>query len=218
MSQPSDLLSYYRARANEYEKVYAKPERQADLSVLHAVVPDWAASRHVLDVACGTGYWTRRIAARAAAVTACDRAPETLEVARTQQPPSAPADFLVGDAFALEDIPGAVDAAFVGFFWSHIPRANRRRFLRGLHRRLPRGSRVLILDNRYVAGSNWPITRVDTDGNTYQHRVLDDGTAYEVLKNFPPPDELSEVILSAGAVDLAIHESEYYWYAAYLTQ
>lgn len=218
MSHPSDLLSYYRARAHEYEKVYAKPERQADLSALHAVIPDWFKGRRVLDVACGTGYWTRRIAARAAAVVACDLAPETLEVARTQQPPSAPTEFLIGDAFALEGVPGAVDAAFVGFFWSHIPRADTSRFLRGLHRRLPRGSRVVVLDNRYVAGSSSAITRVDSHGNTYQHRVLEDGTSCEVLKNFPTRDELSEIILAVDSVDLVIHESAYYWYAAYLTR
>ncbi len=217
MTQPSDLVEYYRARANEYENVYAKPERQADLAELHALVPGWFGGRRVLEIACGTGYWTRRIATRAAAVTACDLAPEALEIARAHQPVEAPADFMIGDAFALGDVPGAFDASFAGFFWSHIPRADGGRFLRGIHRRLPRGSRVLIVDNRYVAGSNWPITRTDALGNTYQRRWLENGKEYEVLKNFPTPGEMREAIESAGASAVVIHELTYYWYAVYET-
>lgn len=217
MVNEGDLVSYYRARANEYEKVYTKPERQADLSELHASVPEWFAGRHVLDVACGTGYWTRRIAARATAITACDLAPETLDIARARQPATAPASFVVADAFALSDIPGACDASFVGFFWSHILRLDIARFLTGLHRRLPRRSRIMILDNRYVAGSNWPVTQTDADGNTYQRRLLDDGTEYCVLKNFPTLTDVRDALLAAGAADLAINELSYYWFATYQT-
>lgn len=50
------LLEYYRRRAAEYEKVYDKPERQADLRRLRAVVPAYFSQRRVLEVACGTGY------------------------------------------------------------------------------------------------------------------------------------------------------------------
>jgi SAM-dependent methyltransferase len=213
MASQADMLNYYGARAYEYEKVYAKPERQADLLQLHELVPAWFAGRHVLEVACGTGYWTRRIVGRAASITGCDLAPEVLALAQSHQPATSPAAFVLADAFALDGVPGAFDASFVGFWWSHIPRADLPRFLGGLDRRLPAGSRVLILDNRYVEGSNWPITRVDDDGNTYQRRVLESGAEHEVLKNFPAPDELRDAIASSGGAEIAICELQYYWYA-----
>jgi SAM-dependent methyltransferase len=218
MTDQSDLVGYYRERAREYENVYAKPERQVDLSELHALVPAWFANRRVLDVACGTGYWTRRIATRATTVTGCDLAPEVLEIARARQPAATPADFVPGNAFVLDGVAGEFDAAFVGFLWSHILRADIARFVAGLHRRLPARSRVLMLDNRYIAGSNWPVTRTDPDGNTYQRRVLDDGREYEVLKNFPAPDTVRDAIGSVDAVDLSIHELRYHWYARYETR
>ena len=146
MPSESEILAYYAARANEYEKVYAKPERQADLRHLHQLVPAYLNRRHVLDVACGTGYWTRLIAERAAAVTAVDLSPDVLAVARTQQPANRPAEFVIGDAFELETIPGSFDAAFLGFWWSHILLRDLDRFLAGLHRRL--GAREHGADRR----------------------------------------------------------------------
>jgi demethylmenaquinone methyltransferase/2-methoxy-6-polyprenyl-1,4-benzoquinol methylase len=215
MPEPSDLLTYYVARANEYENVYAKPERQADLRLLHTLVSHALAGRRILEVACGTGYWTRLLATSAAAITACDLSPEVLAIARARQPSALPVDFCVGDAFALEQIPGTFDGSFIGFWWSHVQRAELPRFLTGLHRRLSNGGRVLIIDNRYVSGSNWPITRTDEHGNTYQHRSLEGGTEYEVLKNFPLPSDVRDTIAAAGGTDVLTNELEYYWYATY---
>lgn len=178
MTRPG-IQAYYAARATEYERVYAKPERQSDLGRLHSYVPEQLVGGRVLDVACCTGYWTRRIAARATTITGCDVTPEVLAAAGAQQSPSTPANFIIGDSFRLDEIPGAFDAAF-GFWWSHMLRADLPRFLRGLHPRVGRGRRVVIVDSRYVAGSNLPITPTDIDGNTYQRGLLADGTEYEV--------------------------------------
>ena len=55
------LEAYYSVRAPVYEAIYEKPERQADLTVLKQLVPSLLAGRDVLEVACGTGYWTQVI-------------------------------------------------------------------------------------------------------------------------------------------------------------
>jgi SAM-dependent methyltransferase len=210
-----DLVRYYSARANEYEDVYLKPERQDDLRRLHDLIPEFFADRQVLDVACGTGYWTRRIAARAKSIVGCDLSDAVLRLAKERQPQATPAHFVVGDAFALERIGGQFDAAFVGFWWSHLLREDVRRFLLGLHRRLPAGSPVMIVDNRYVSGSNWPVTRADVHGNTYQSRRLRNGVEYEVLKNFPTSTELLDAIASTGGRAPRVDELTYYWHATY---
>lgn len=215
MNFSSDILEYYRARAREYEQVYEKPERQHDLARLHTLIPRELAGRQVLEIACGTGYWTRYIATRANSITACDLAPEVLAVARSRSPREASVTFLMADAFKLVAVPGEFDAAFAGFWWSHMLRRDVGRFLAGLHCRLARGSRVMLVDNRYVEGSNWPITRTDEDGNTYQRRKLNDGAEYEVLKNFPRSAEISDAIETAGGGEIVVCELEYYWYATY---
>jgi demethylmenaquinone methyltransferase/2-methoxy-6-polyprenyl-1,4-benzoquinol methylase len=215
MPREPNLVNYYDARAREYEKVYDKPERQSDLRIMHEVIPAFFAGRHVLEIACGTGYWTRRIALRAASIVAVDAAPSTLEFARAHQPNDANVDFRVGDAFDLASIGGSVDAAFAGFWWSHVRREDVHRFLIGLHQRMPAGSPVLFVDNRFVAGSNQPITREDAGGNTYQRRRLESGAEHEVLKNFPTKDEIRSTIVAAGGSEPTIEELTYYWYASY---
>ena len=210
------LLEYYRRRAAEYEKVYDKPERQEDLERLRAIVPAYFSQRRVLEVACGTGYWTRPVSARATSIVAIDLAPETLAIARAQTESKAPIEYRIGNAFDLAAISGTFDAGLVAFWWSHVTLATLHEFLIGLHQRLGNGARVLAMDNRYVEGSNYPITRTDASGNTYQRRVLDNGAEYEVLKNFPTAEEVSRAIVDAGGIAPVVHELTYFWYATYV--
>ena len=169
------LTDYYRDRATEYDAIYAKPERQEDLTTLHGLLPRLVAGDDVLEIAAGTGYWTRTLSTSAAAVTATDIVPETLDVARTRRYGPAPVTFRTADAYALDQVPGDFDTAFIGFFWSHILRADIPRFLQGLRSRLGAGAKVIVLDNRYVPGSSTPVSRTGDDGDTYQHRTLNDG-------------------------------------------
>jgi ubiquinone/menaquinone biosynthesis C-methylase UbiE len=210
------LEAYYARRAAEYERIYAKPERQNDLAALHARIGTLFAGRRVLEVACGTGYWTQVMAATAASVTGLDAAEETLQIARSKRYPQGRVEFLQADAYALPDFGRSHDAAFAGFWWSHIPLARREAFLEGLARTVAPGSVVAFLDNRYVEGSSTPISRRDAEGNTYQQRSLDDGSRHEVLKNFPSQDELRACAAARGDA-VALELFDYYWVLSYRT-
>jgi len=124
--------------------------------------------------------------------------------------------FLVGDAYALPALPQRLDAGFAGFWWSHIPRARISDFLRGFHAALEPGAPVVLLDNRFVAGSSTPITEQDADGNTYQTRRLSDGTSHRVLKNFPSRQDLLAAV-APFATGVRYHEWGYYWALEYAT-
>lgn len=206
----SDLGSYYRERAGEYDAVYEKPERQEDLARLRALLPPLVAGRSVLEVAAGTGYWTTALATTAESIVATDLNDETLAVARTRSYGPADVRFQTADAYDLGAVPGRFDAIFAGFFWSHVPRADVRRFALGLLERVEPGGVVILADNRYVAGSNYPITRTTDDGDTYQTRQLSDGRTFEVLKNFPSQEEFA-VQVAPAAVEWT--ELAYFWLA-----
>ena len=208
------LAEYYGKRATEYEQVYAKPERQADLALLRDVVMRHFARRHVLEVASGTGYWTEVLAQGAISVVASDVSSDVLDLARAK-PILAKVDFQQVDAFELERVLGEFDAGFAGFWWSHVPRHDLSRFLRGFHDRVGAGASVMVLDNRFVEGSSTPISRVDASGNSYQQRRLANGDEFEILKNFPPAGEVSTCLQAAGAEGIVVVELEFYWYAAY---
>jgi demethylmenaquinone methyltransferase/2-methoxy-6-polyprenyl-1,4-benzoquinol methylase len=205
------LEAYYARRAAEYEKIFAKPERQADLARMRSDIPALFEGRGVLEIACGTGYWTPLIAARARSVVALDYNEETLVIARTKAYPKGNVSFVRGDAYALPDWNEKFSACYAGFWWSHVPLSRVDAFLRGLHQRLEPGAVVAFMDNRYVEGSSTPLSRRDAEGNTYQTRRLADGSTHEVLKNFPTPRELRERL---GA-DVRVTDYEHYWVATY---
>ncbi|HEV7129975.1 MAG TPA: hypothetical protein VGN32_21280, partial [Ktedonobacterales bacterium] len=68
--------------------------------------------------------------------------------------------------------------------------------------------------NRYVEGSNHPITRRDAEGNTYQRRTLDNGRTFEVLKNFPTEAALYASVQGL-ARDVSVTMFTYYWCMTY---
>jgi demethylmenaquinone methyltransferase/2-methoxy-6-polyprenyl-1,4-benzoquinol methylase len=216
MSTGAKLRAYYAKRAAEYERVYDKPERQADLARLKRELPELFAGAALLELACGTGYWTPLLAARAASVLATDANEEVLAIARARPYPRGNVAFERCDAFALPAWPRKFDACFAGFWWSHVPRRLLPGFLDGLHRRLAPGARVAFLDNRYVEGSSTPLARTDAEGNTYQLRRLADGSEHEVLKNFPAAADI-ERLLGARGREFAWHGLDYYWYCTYRT-
>jgi SAM-dependent methyltransferase len=214
VNPPDDLPAYYAARAAEYEQVYAKPERQADLAALTALLRARLRDEDLLEIACGTGYWTTRLAPDARSILATDITEETLALARTKPYPPGRVRFARADAFDLRGLGGGFSAAFAGFWWSHIARAALPGFLAGLHGALGPGRRVVFVDNRYVPGSNHPITRRDPAGDTHQRRTLANGAAYEVRKNFPTADELRATLRDL-ATEIEVVELTYYWLLAY---
>jgi SAM-dependent methyltransferase len=209
-----ELLAYYARRAREYERIYEKPERQADLVRLRSWLRDTLAGHRILEVACGTGYWTAELAPVATAIVATDASPEVLALARQKPYPANQVRFESADAHALADVPGDFTAGLAAFWWSHVPRERQAAFLTGFHARLGAGATVVLVDNRYVPGSSTPIARRDEMGNTYQQRSLADGTTHEVLKNFPTAAEL-ESVFEPSARSLSIVEFEYYWAVCY---
>ena len=214
MSQKT-LETYYANRAAEYEEVYLKPERQASIGWLNARLAEAFAGRNVLEVACGTGFWTQTLAQVAGSVVATDINTEVLNIAR-QKPISADKIvFVEEDAFSLGGIPDTnFDSGFSGFWWSHLPKPQIAAFLSVFHTKLRPGSRVMFADNCYVEGSSHPISRTDADGNTYQERTLGNGTRYEVLKNFPSRQELEGAVKVYGD-DVQFAASAYYWCLSY---
>jgi demethylmenaquinone methyltransferase/2-methoxy-6-polyprenyl-1,4-benzoquinol methylase len=208
------LEKYYARRAAEYEKIFDKPERQADLARMRKDIPALFKGRRVLEIACGTGYWTPLIAEQAESVLATDFNEEPLAIARAKAYRKANVRFERADAYALTAWPQKFSACYAGFWWSHVPLGRIDSFLQGLAAALESGAPVAFMDNRYVEGSSTPIARRDDDGNTYQIRRLADGSSHEVLKNFPTAQELRARLGRFGApVDYT--EYEYYWVATY---
>jgi demethylmenaquinone methyltransferase/2-methoxy-6-polyprenyl-1,4-benzoquinol methylase len=214
MNIESSMVSYYAGRAREYERIYHKPERQDDLQRLRDFVAATFAGAHVFEVACGTGYWTDVLARTAGSVVATDINEEVLAVARSKSIEAGKVEFRREDAYALPVLPRRFDGGLACFWWSHVPRARVQSFLAGFHRVLAPNARVVFMDNVYVEGSSTPISRTDERGDTYQMRLLDDGSKHEVLKNFPSESALRAAV-EGLATDVQVKFLEYYWILSY---
>jgi demethylmenaquinone methyltransferase/2-methoxy-6-polyprenyl-1,4-benzoquinol methylase len=214
MNVETSMVSYYARRAAEYERIYQKPERQQDLQMLQRWVEREFADRRVLELACGTGYWTEILARSATSVVACDLNEAVLDMARSKPMSRARVEFLRADAYALPDLSRTFNAGLAAFWWSHVPINRLPAFLQSFHRMFTPGAQIMFLDNRYVLGSSTPISRTDAAGNTYQTRTLADGSTHEVLKNFPSESELQAVV-DGLATDLQLRLLCYYWILSY---
>jgi SAM-dependent methyltransferase len=182
------MQEYYRARAPEYDLFYEVPDRLNELAQLKAWLIERTKGRTILEVAAGTGYWTEVVAPQAKAVTAIDYNSETLDIAAKRQL-GPHVELLTADAYSLPHFTRAFDIGMAHLWWSHVERQRLRSFLSHFASRLSRGATVLMIDQLYVEGSCSAVSREDSWGNQYTVRQLRDGSAYEIIKNFPSAGE-----------------------------
>ena len=213
----TDLVVYYRERAQEYERVYQKTERQEELAQLSSILQDTFAGKHVFEIACGTGYWTERIAATANFVLATDINESVLDIARSKVYPENHVAFRQADIFNLkEELQARYESLLGGFILSHIPLQDLPHFIDILHSCVVPGGMVVLMDNNFVEGSSLPISQQDEAGNTYQTRTLSNGSTHLVLKNFPTEHALRE-LLKGKATDIEFINLTHYWVLRYKT-
>jgi SAM-dependent methyltransferase len=210
------VQEYYNRRAQEYEQIYRREEplRQAELAELAKAMQAALSGRLVLEIACGTGYWTQIAARVARHITATDASAEMLEIARSKNISLDQVQFGYADAYDLASISDQFDAALVNFWLSHVPRLRLRRFLSGLHDRLCPGSTIFMADNAYVPGVGGEIVSFEGSVDTYKRRTLSDGSSHVILKNYYSSDELA-TMLSPFTEQVEITVGACFWWVVY---
>jgi len=206
-----DLTSYYKDRAKEYDKVYAIPEEQEDLRKATKIFQDLFAGKSVLEIACGTGYWTEQISKTAASILATDINKSVIDIAKSRDF-SGSVNFEVTDMYSLSPST-SYSALFGGFIWSHILIQDLNDFLFKLGKYSKPGATIAFIDSKKVKGGYHDqvgFSRTDEFGNTYQSRKLENGTTHEVLKNFPSKEFLVQK-LSTMAADIKYIDLDHYW-------
>jgi len=200
-----EQLAYYRARAGEYDEWFFRQGRYdrgdahrrlwfEEVAAVEGALEAAGPAGHVLELACGTGIWTRRLAARAARLTAVDASPEVLALnrARVKDPK---VEYVQADIFRW--IPaGAYDFVFFGFWLSHVPADRFAAFWQLVRRALSPSGTAFFVDNLAATEAVARDARVDHGGTT--ERRLNDGRTFRIVKVFYDPGELAERLRGMG--------------------
>lgn len=187
----AEQMAYYRAGAAEYDRPYAERE---DLQELLAVVDELPIAGDVLELACGTGQWTPRLAARAQSVTAVDAAAEVLALARART--GSPAvRFLEADLFEWQP-PRRYDTVFFAFWLSHVPPTRLPDFWNTVSAALAPGGKAVFIDDGPAAAAQEEILANQPAPAVL--RRLDDGSQYRIVKVFHDVRTLTDDLTALG--------------------
>jgi SAM-dependent methyltransferase len=210
------LRNYYHLRAQEYEEIYHRPDpvRQKELSEIAVDMKAALAGRSVLEIACGTGFWTAVAAEAAEKVIATDISNEMLAIAKSKNLPKGKVEFSVVDAYVLDSISETFDAGLANFWLSHVPKSQLDDFLHRFHGKLADGAVVFMADNVYIPGVGGELIRRPDCEDTFKLRELSDGSKYEVLKNYYDENHLCE-IFKLLSPELKIRMGDYFWWLSY---
>jgi 2-polyprenyl-3-methyl-5-hydroxy-6-metoxy-1,4-benzoquinol methylase len=188
-----EQVRYYRARAGEYEDWWFRrgrydhgPEANAawrtEAGEVQADLERFNPAGQVLELACGTGLWTGRLATHATHVTAIDASPEALEIARSKVS-VANVDYVAADLFAWEP-ERTYDVCFFSFWLSHVPTDRMGSFWEKVKRALAPDGTVYLIDSARSHRASARDRAVQNPGEELMLRRLADGREYHVVKHW----------------------------------
>jgi demethylmenaquinone methyltransferase/2-methoxy-6-polyprenyl-1,4-benzoquinol methylase len=206
----SDLVTeqkrYYAERAPEYDDWWYRRGRyalgpdalarwQADVAEVEAALEAFAAGVNVLELAAGTGIWTRKLVRLAERVVAVDANAETLALN------TSAAELVRADVFDWEPAE-RFDLVFFSFWLSHVPDERFDEFWSLVRTALAPGGRVFLVDSG--AGDTAHTGTDQADGE--ETRSLSDGRTFRIVKRRWSPEELAERVRPLG-FELELHDS-----------
>jgi demethylmenaquinone methyltransferase/2-methoxy-6-polyprenyl-1,4-benzoquinol methylase len=206
----SDLVTeqkrYYAERAPEYDDWWYRRGRyalgpdalarwQADVAEVEAALEAFAAGVNVLELAAGTGIWTRKLVRLAERVVAVDANAETLALN------TSAAELVRADVFDWEPAE-RFDLVFFSFWLSHVPDERFDEFWSLVRTALAPGGRVFLVDSG--AGDTAHTGTDQADGE--ETRSLSDGRTFHIVKRRWSPEELAERVRPLG-FELELHDS-----------
>ena len=162
----AEQLAYYRARAAEYDEWWLRTGRYDHGAELNAAWHDDAARveqalvahldaarpQSALELACGTGLFTRLVAPRVGRLLALDASPEVQAVNRARVS-RANVAYEIADLFAWQ--PAArYDFVFMSFWLSHVPDDRFDEFWTKVRSALADGGSAYVIDSGWDTTSS----------------------------------------------------------------
>ena len=217
--------TYYRERSPEYDEWWLRAGRydrgprfrdrwNAETGQVRAALAGFGAGGRVLEIACGTGWWTPQLAAQAEAVTALDASPEMLRRCRERVAADGPGpgkvDYVQTDLWEWSP-ERRFAGVFFGFWLSHVPEERFDRFWELVDRALLPGGRVFFVDSAVPGGSSG--AGIGRPAPDREMRVLNDGRSFEIFKRYFDPGWLHQRLGGIGWDVQVRRTAEFFLYA-----
>lgn len=205
-----DQIDYYRARAGEYDEWWFRTGRydrgpefnarwRAEVATVEAALDAWLTARRprtLLELACGTGLFTRHLAPRVPRVTAIDASPEVLTINRGRVA-EANVEYIQADLFSWRPAT-RYDAVFFSFWLSHVPDDRFAAFWDIVAAALaPRGAAYLIDSAFDPTSTAKDHVLAEPDAGVVTRR-LNDGREFRIVKIFWRPQALAARLDAMG--------------------
>jgi ubiquinone/menaquinone biosynthesis C-methylase UbiE len=186
-------VEYYRQRAREYDEWFFRrgryergPEATAqwfgEVEQVQRALDAFLPAGNVLELACGTGLWTRRLLEHARHITAVDASPEMLALTE-QRVGSQRVRYVRADVFEWRP-DESYDVVFFGFWMSHVPPERFASFWDLVAAALAPEGRVFFVDSLYEPTSTAADHQLKERQGTTATRKLNDGRVFEIVKVF----------------------------------
>jgi SAM-dependent methyltransferase len=213
MKEIDAITRYYAEVVPDYERLAGYYDEEAE-KIREDMKKRWQErlqGKRVLEIACGTGYWTETIAEVAEELVATDINENMLIVAKERLKEHTNIVFVEANAYTLDSVGGLFSGAFAHWWWSHIPKRKIRLFLEMLHTKLEDGSPVLFSDHLPdYCDVGFKISSND-DGDRIEERIMKkSGHKHYVIKNFLTEEEAQQY-LSGIARDVQYTAYENHW-------
>jgi ubiquinone/menaquinone biosynthesis C-methylase UbiE len=213
-----DMVKYYRGRAREYEEIYEwrDPDRHEEQEFMSIELKKTFRGRRVLDVGCGTGYWTQRISETAESIVGIDINETVLEIAQSKKY-SCPVKFLVMNVHNMDFGEIKYNGITASFMLSHILKQDIPRWIEHVHSVIEPRTNVFFADNNYIDGIGGKLKIKPNDPNTYKLRTLKDGTQHLIVKNYFITDEIVGLFSehSEGISEKNVFMGRCFWWINY---
>jgi ubiquinone/menaquinone biosynthesis C-methylase UbiE len=216
-------IAYYRARAGEYDEWFYRIGRYdrgtelnklwfAEVEVLMREVQALGRVEHTLELACGTGIWTRQLAKISGHVLAVDASPEVMEINRGKTG-GASVEYLQADLFNWQP-ETQYDLVFMAFWMSHVPPEKLDDFLDTVRRATREGGRVFMIDSLPDQTSTAFNHAAYQPDDVYHTRSLNDGREFKIVKVFYEADALQCKLAEHGFEAQVSTTGRYFWWAS----
>ncbi|MFC4933206.1 class I SAM-dependent methyltransferase [Massilia sp. GCM10023247] len=204
------VAKYYALLGEAGEDKYLEPDMDEDIDDMSIHLGNVLSGHTVLELGCGTGFWTEIVAESAQSVLALDINAGLVDIARERGMPEGKVNFRVADALDLPEDIGKFSAVLVSFLWSHLNKKEQEQLLATLKKRLGKDVLLVILDDSFVEGFSETIARTDADGTTYQILTTPEGERFELPKSYQSDSALRKRLGNVGK-EIKIERIEFFW-------